>query len=246
MNKTFLVALQFLTSITISRRFFVEFKELTASLAYFPAIGLIIGGLLSGFHWLISLFWQNEIRAVLDVIFLIILTRGLHLDGLSDTMDALGSNAPVEKALIIMKDSRIGAFGAMALVMCLLLKVRSLEAISYKGLWQAMILTPCLSRWGLNVLASFSCYARKEGGLGEAFVGRTTLSTLPWAGLTAGIASFVLFEWQGMLLFAAVSVFSWLIAVFFKRRLGGVTGDVLGAHIEWTEAGIFCIFAGMI
>jgi adenosylcobinamide-GDP ribazoletransferase len=235
-----------LTSITISRRFFVEFKELTASLAYFPAVGLVIGGLLSGFDRLVTMFWQADIRAVLDVIFLIILTRGLHLDGLSDTMDALGSNAPAEKALMIMKDSRIGAFGAMALVMCLLLKVKGIEAISGKGLWQAMILTTCLSRWGLNVLASISSYARKEGGLGEAFVGRATLFTLPWAGLTAGIASFVLFEWQGILLFAGVSVFSWLTAIFFRRRLGGVTGDVLGAHLEWTEAGIFCIFSSMI
>ncbi len=235
-----------MTSITISRRFFVEFKELTASLAYFPAIGLIIGGLLYGFDRFITLFWQTDLRAVLDVIFLIILTRGLHLDGLSDTMDALGSNASAEKALIIMKDSRIGAFGAISLIMCLLLKVKGMETISGKGLWQAMILTPCLSRWGLHVLASFSCYARKEGGLGKAFVGRATLSTLPWAGLTAGFASFVLFDWQGILLFAVVSVLSWLTAIFFERRLGGVTGDVLGAHIEWTEAGIFCIFSGMI
>lgn len=235
-----------MTSITLSSRFFVEYKELTASLAYFPAIGLIIGGLLYVFDRFITLFWQGDIRAVLDVMFLIILTRGLHLDGLSDTMDALGSNAPPEKALIIMKDSRIGAFGAMALIMCLLLKVKGLEAISSKGLWQAMILTPCLSRWGLHVLASFSYYARKEGGLGEAFVGKATLSTLPWAGLTAGIAAFVLFEWQGILLFLGVSVFSWLTAIFFQRRLGGVTGDVLGAHIEWTETGIFCIFVSMI
>lgn len=235
-----------MTSITISRRFFVEFKELTASLAYFPAIGLIIGGLLFCFDRFVTLFWQADIRAVLNVIFLILLTRGLHLDGLSDTMDALGSNTPAEKALMIMKDSRIGAFGAMALVMCLLLKMRSLETISGKGLWQAMILTPCLSRWSLHVLASLSRYARKEGGLGEAFVGKATFFTLPWAGLTAGIASFVLFGWQGILLFAGVSVFSWLTALFFERRLGGVTGDVLGAHLEWTEAGIFCIFAGMI
>lgn len=235
-----------MTSITISRHFFVEFKELTASLAYFPAIGLIIGGLLAGIDRLAALFWQADIRAVLDVMFLILLTRGLHLDGLSDTMDALGSNAPSEKALTIMKDSRIGAFGAMALVMCLLLKVRGLEAISGKGLWQAMLLTPCLSRCGLHVLASFSVYARKEGGLGEAFVGRNTFATLPWAGLTATVASFVLCDWRGILLFLGTSVFSWLTAIFFRKRLGGVTGDVLGAHLEWTEAGIFCIFAGMI
>jgi len=244
--KTFLIALQFLTTITISRRFFVDFQELTASLAYFPAIGLILGGLLAGLDQLLSLFWPSSIRAVLETISLIILTRGLHLDGLADTLDALGSNASRENALQIMKDSRIGAFGAMALVMCLLLKTKGLEVISEKGLWQAMVLTPALSRWGLHVLASFSIYARREGGLGAAFVGRPTRATLPWAALTAGIASLLLCEWKGLYLFVGTTLFSWLMSRYFQKRLGGVTGDVLGAHLEWTEMGIFCIFTGIL
>lgn len=192
------------------------------------------------------LIFPAQIRAILDVMFLIFMTRGLHLDGLSDTMDAIGSNAPPEKALMIMKDSRIGAFGAMALIVCLLLKAEGLAIITAKGSWQAMVLAPAISRWGLHVMASCSNYARKEGGLGEAFVGKKTFATLPLAGLTAGIASFVLFDWRGLLIFIGATGFSWLISLFFKKRLGGVTGDVLGAHLEWTETGILCIFSGIL
>ena len=199
-------------------------------------MGLIIGGLLAGFDWAAKELWPPYLVGILDTGFLIIVTRGLHLDGLADTADGLGSCAPTEKALEIMKDSRTGALGVITLILVLMLKAGALTSISQKGAWQLLILAPCLSRWGLNVLSSASSYARLEGGLGEAFVGRKNWYTLGLAGPTALAAGWALGELRGVAAVMIVTIWSLFIAMWFRKRLGGVTGDVLGGHVELTEA----------
>ena len=209
--------------------------ELTAALSYFPFVGLIIGYGIMGVDWVLRGYYQAPVLGIIETMALAFVTRGLHLDGLVDTFDAIGSGRPAEDALRIMKDSHIGALGAVSLILVLLLKASALSEVSRRGLWQVVVLAPCLSRWGLNVLAASSDYARPAGGLGQAFVGRKTWRTLPVSGLSALAAAWFLAGIRGVEGFFGVIFWSLVVAFYFRRRLGGVTGDVLGAHLELTE-----------
>lgn len=180
-------------------------------------------------------FYPTPVLGVIETMALALVTRGLHLDGLADTFDAMGSGRPAEDALRIMKDSHIGALGAVSLILVLFLKASALSEVSHRGLWQVFVLAPCLSRWGLNVLAASSSYARPAGGLGKPFVGRKTWRTLPVSGATALAAAWFLAGIWGIEVFLGVVFWSLATAFYFRRRFGGVTGDVLGAHLELTE-----------
>ncbi len=237
--KSILFALQFLTIIPLAPGLSFKDSELKASLAFFPSVGLLLGCLLAGFDSTARNLWPPSVVGVMDVALLAFLTRGLHLDGLADTSDALGSGAGPEKALSIMKDSHSGALGILVLILVLLLKSSALAVLSGRGAWEVMLLCPCLSRWALNVMASSSIYARPEGGLGKAFVGPGTRWTLALAGPTALGAAWFIWGLWGIWFFAGVVAWSLLVSLWFKIRLGGVTGDVLGGHLEISETLLF-------
>jgi len=237
--KSVLFALQFLTIIPLAPGLSFKDSELKASLAFFPSVGLLLGGLVAGFDWAAKDLWPPSVVGAMDVAWLAFLTRGLHLDGLTDTSDAIGSGAGPEKALSIMKDSHSGALGILVLVLVLILKASALAVLSGRGAWEAVLLCPCLSRWALNVMASFSIYARPGGGLGEAFVGPGTRWTLALAGPTALGAAWFIWGLWGIWLFAGVVAWSLLASLWFRMRLGGVTGDVLGGHLEVSETLLF-------
>ena len=181
----------------------------------------------------------------MDVALLAFLTRGLHLDGLADTSDALGSGAGPEKALSIMKDSHSGALGILVLILVLLLKSSALAVLSGRGAWEAVLLRPCPALRTVNVMASLSIYARPEGGLGKAFVGPGTRWTLALAGPTALGAAWFIWGLWGIWFFAGIVVWSLLVSLWFKKRFGGVTGDVLGGHLEVSETLLFLCAAAV-
>ena len=208
-------------------------------------MGLILGGVTAGLNWAVRGFWTPVLSGTAVVVLLAFLTRGLHLDGLADTADAVGSGASREKALQIMKDSRSGALGVLALVSALLLKTASAVSLSQADAWQMFILIPCLSRWSLNCLAASSDYARPEGGLGAAFCGGPARRNLLVSGLTAAAASWFLAEVKGLGLLAAATAAGPLTGVWFRKKFGGLTGDMLGAHLETAETLLFMLGAGL-
>ncbi len=213
--------------------------ELCASLAYFPLVGLIIGALLALFYWALSPLLSPEPLAALLVVALAFLTRALHLDGLIDTADAIGSRAERARALEIMKDSAAGSLGVVAAVSVLLLKTGSAVSLCKVSAWQFLILIPCLSRWSLDCLASMSRYARDEEGLGSPFCGRQGRASILTAALSSIAASWFLLRVTGLYLFAASTILAAVSAAFFRSRFGGVTGDCLGAHLESVETLLF-------
>lgn len=172
--------------------------------------------------------------AALLLCFGVWLTGGLHLDGLADTVDGLGGGATPEDRRRVMKDSRVGAFGVMGLVLVLLLKFACFLAGGEKGWRWEFVLFPLVSRWGMVLLAFLSPYARPEGGLGQAM---TTVSprTAAGASLSSLGLAVLLLRLKGLSLWAGAGVFIWLLSRYFKRTLGGVTGDVLGAANEAVE-----------
>ncbi len=230
-----MLAIQFLTILTILPELKVSKRDIQASPCFFPLVGIGLGGLVAGLDWAAKDVVPSHVLGIIETGWLAFLTRGLHLDGLADTIDGLGGGIEPERSLEIMRDSRIGAFGVVALVLVLLLKSVSLSVVSQRGLWQVMVLVPCFSRLSLVVLGTCSRYARPSGGLGKAFTGRQIRWTLFVAAPTALSAGWALMGGIGLLGAVVSGCIGLLSALYFRRRLGGVTGDVLGAQVEVTE-----------
>lgn len=239
------MALQFLTVITIVPELSADRRQLSAALSYFPLVGLVIGAIVAGLNWAVADFWHPFLCGAAAAVLLAILTRGLHLDGLADTADAIGSGASREKALAIMKDSCSGALGVLALCSALILKAASAANISEAGTWQLFMLVPCLSRWSLNCLAASSRYARAEGGLGEAFCGKPARQNVFVSGLTAIAASWFLAGASGLVFLGLATAAGPAAGWWFDKKFGGITGDMLGAHLETVETFLFMLGAGI-
>ncbi len=214
-------------------------------LAFFPLVGLFLGLMLGFLGFLFAKSFPALVSGALLCASSAFFTRCLHLDGLADVADGLGSHQPREQVLRIMKDSCTGAMGVIALALVLILKSSALGHLVQSGSYKFIILVPCLARFSLNVLASLSNYARPEGGLGKYFVGHDAKRQLVPACLTALFAGLFLAGIGGLFLVAAITLLAIFFAFFFKRRLGGVTGDVLGFQVEISETVLLLVGTAM-
>ncbi len=232
---TFPLALTFLTICPWPRLSLAGPRDLARSMFWFPWVGALLGlTYWAAFQVLVKVLPVMAASALLLII-TVITTRGLHLDGLADTLDGLGGGGTPEMRLAIMKDSRLGAFGAVGLILVLLLKFAFFLSIAEKNRETALLLFPVLSRWGMVLLASLSPYARPEGGLGQAMTEGVGLNTAVAATLSALALTFIISGLRGLLLLAGVGVLVMLLSQYFRRKLGGITGDVLGAANELGE-----------
>lgn len=229
----FLEALRFLTILPIPGNASMSEQGITASIPWFPAAGLVIGLLLLPVGWLSGLLWDDLVRAVCLVVAWGILTGGLHLDGLSDTFDAVMSWRPRERKLEIMKDSRIGAMGTLALVAVLLLKVAWLQAAA-DGWWQAVILAPVWGRWA-DIYGIFWFPPAREGGLGRSFHAQVRRRDFFVATVATLLLTLLVGQWHGLAAGLLVWGSTHLLACWWKRDLGGLTGDTYGALNEIGE-----------
>ncbi len=234
-----------MTIFTFIPKLEVSKSDLSSSLSFFPLVGLILGALISALNWAMEDLWEPIVRGAILCTSLAFMTRGLHLDGLSDVADAIGSRADREAALKIMKDSHIGALGALALISLFLLKFVSLASLSKYMAWQYLMIAPTLSRWSLNCLSALSTYAREKEGLGSPFCGKRARPALIISSLTALCASWFLLELTGLYLLIFVLILALFSAYFFKKHFGGITGDCLGAHLELVETAVFMIGAAL-
>lgn len=211
-------------------------EDLARSMFWFPWVGALLGvvylGAWIGFQRLLP----PPAAAGLLLCLTVIMTGGLHLDGLADTADGLaGGRNPAER-LQIMKDSRLGTFGVASLALALILKFAFLLALPAMGLeYGSIFLFPVISRWGLVFLAYLSPNARPEGGLGQAMIEGVNDRVLAGASVAALALSLLACGFRGMVLFTAAGLFVWLLSRFFLKKLGGITGDVLGAANELLE-----------
>jgi adenosylcobinamide-GDP ribazoletransferase len=230
----FIIALQFLTIIPLPFSVRCEKEDFGRSTALFPLAGLVIGALLAGLNWLISPWLARPLCDALLVTALALLTGGLHLDGLADVCDGLAARGGRERFLAVMKDSQVGALGAVGLVLGLLLKWQALVAVPAEFKWQALLIFPALARTG-QVLAMTGARHARQDGLGAAFVQGTGICALLLALATATAASVYLLGPKGLLALVAVGLFTLAGRLFFQRRLGGLTGDTVGCISELNE-----------
>lgn len=235
MNCTLPLALTFLTKLPWPRLGLAAPQDLARSMFWFPWVGALLGLMFCG-AWLgLQQVLPAPGAAALLLCLTVGLTGALHLDGLADTVDGLGGGHNPAERLEIMKDSRLGTFGMVSLTLVLLLKFAFFLALPGKGTGGILLLFPLVSRWGMVLLAYLSPYARPEGGLGQAMVNGVDVRVLTGATLSALALSFLAAGVRGLVLLAGAGVAVWLGSYYFRKKLGGVTGDVLGATNEALE-----------
>ncbi len=251
----FLVALSFLTVIPVRTRT-AEPEGLGRAAAWFPVVGLLLGGILSVAQWLLAQFFPPLLAAALVVALWALLTGGLHLDGLADCGDGLLAAAPPARRLEIMRDSRIGAFGGLALSLFLILKVAAIAALPGRALFAILqplvaatpawlpigplvVATVC-ARW-LSLLVARQPAARPRG-LGDMFAVGLDARAMLTAGLVVLVIT-LLGGWWAWVAVAAAHVTAWLLIRLARSRLGGVTGDVLGLTLELSELAVLLAYA---
>ncbi len=245
--RLFLVALQFLTRVPVPRWQGWRDEWLHDSARHFPAVGLCVGAFAAGVLWLGAHAWSALIAVLLSMAATIWLTGAFHEDGLADTCDGLGGAVTRDKALAIMKDSRLGTYGAVGLLLVLALKAAALHNLAVRDLAATLALLPLAHAWSrcatvllLRLLpyggdaehAKAKPLAQRVDGLGLAVA-------LVWAALAALVGS--LFLGPQVLLWAALAALAtglWM-ARWLQQRLGGYTGDALGATQQFCELAIY-------
>ncbi|MGB4504071.1 MAG: adenosylcobinamide-GDP ribazoletransferase [Syntrophaceticus sp.] len=231
--KYFFVALTFLTRMPIGRKSVYKTEDFQKSIFFFPIIGLLIGLILWGSYYLLDIIFPQQITAALLLLIYVLLTGGLHLDGLIDTVDGLFGGMTQERRLEIMKDTNPGAFGVLGAVLILIIKY-SIYAQLDHGMLLFLIAAPVLGRQSMVWMQVFYPYARKEG-LGKLF---SAYNNFALFGVTTGITLVILFclaQISGIYIFLLTGVFCFLLASQFARLLGGLTGDTYGAACELAE-----------
>jgi len=232
--KKLISAIQFLTILPAGKPKIFDAKGM---IPFFPVVGIILGLMVASFDRLALMLWPEQVVAVLDVIFLVVLTGSFHLDGLGDTADGLFGHRPKEKALAIMKDSRIGVMGLVAIVCVLAIKWGGIAGLgAHRSI--LLIIIPAYARGGILFGIKFLKYGRPEGGTGHAFFGETLRLSAFW-GLLIPLSIAIFLGWTGLWLNFVFVIITALILFYYKRRIGCITGDMLGAMTETLEAVLF-------
>lgn len=228
----FFSAIGFLTIIPMPAK---AFRADGRQILYFPMVGLLIGGLLYGVDRLGALYATQEIRVVADVLFLAVISGALHLDGLADSADGLFSHRPKERILEIMQDSRIGVMGALAIIFCLLLKMAGFASLNRPGYEIWLLVAPALARTSQVVGLVFMDYARADGGKSQLFFQKKKYHLLSLGVIPIALPFSISIEIGLMVLFLFTTG-TVLMLWFFKKGIGGITGDTLGAQTELIES----------
>lgn len=237
-------AVAFLTRLPVGKGPSFTAEDVGRSAKWFPLVGVFIGGLYALAAHGLAAWFPSMLTAVIIVVIEALLTGALHLDGLADMADGFGGGRSREDVLRIMRDHSIGAYGAVALILIILLKVSAVSTlIDRHSAVPYLMLSPVLGRWSAVLLSYALPYARRTtdeglhaGGAITDFVGwrELAVSTLIAFGVAVGMAHiFGIVCWLGV---AAVSAG---LAFICRARIGGVTGDTLGASVEISEAVVF-------
>jgi adenosylcobinamide-GDP ribazoletransferase len=236
--RLYFIALQFLTIIPLPFSVRCEEKDLGRSMAFFPLVGLTLGGLLAGADFILARFLPVQVTDLLLIIIITAVTGALHLDGLADVCDGLAARGGRDRFLAVMKDPHIGAVGVVGLVLGLLLKYVALLHVPPEVRRESLLFFPVVARFSQVQMTAGSQRARNDG-LGALFVGGAGVPQFGAAGLLTLAAAFLLLGLKGLSCVLAASLFTWGMKAWSHRRLGGVTGDVIGCVSELNE--ILCL-----
>jgi adenosylcobinamide-GDP ribazoletransferase len=241
--RSILAAITFYTIIPLPQTWQLNFQRIAR---FAPLIGVLIGGILGTVDWgLLLLKMPILTRSAVIVALWVWLTGGLHLDGAMDTADGLAT-LDGDRRLQVMQDSRVGAFGAIAALIILLLKTVALSDLVGQR-WSILIIAAAWGRWGQIAAIALYPYLREAG---KGLLHKQDVRPIPdiLIGLLPllGFTTLQIWQnperwWSGVIIGVSGMVISLLIGFWLDRRLGGHTGDTYGATVEWTEVGVLLL-----
>jgi adenosylcobinamide-GDP ribazoletransferase len=237
----FLAAVRFLTVFPLPGARGTGERDMVRSVPFFPVIGLLVGGAAAGLAATLDGVFPPTVLAWLLVVWLAGVSGAFHLDGLADAADGLLSSRPRDRILEIMKDSRVGVMGVVVVVLVLGLKAAALASLASDVRWRAVLLMPVAGRCALVFQMALLPAARKEDGVGRLFLGKRSPFEWLWAGAVLAGVSWLTAAGAGLLCSGVSVGLVLLFALFCYRKVGGATGDTLGAGCELTEAA--CVVA---
>jgi adenosylcobinamide-GDP ribazoletransferase len=238
-------AFTFLTRVPLARLVVLDGDDVARGSILFPIVGAGVGAAGGGVALMVDQWLPSFTTAALACTVTVLLTGALHVDALADTADALG--APTrERALEVMRDSRIGSFGATAIALDLLLKVSAVAALVDRGgVVGAFVAAGALSRSAAPLLAARLPYPRAAGGTGSVLTGRVTTATAVIVcviGLAITVVAAGADAWP---LDATAAIATLALALSYRAWLGGATGDCLGATTEVIETAVLVVAAAL-
>ena len=236
-----LAAIQFLTRLPVPAVSDLADDALAESVRFFPIVGAIVGVGAMAIDALVAPRAGRNVSVVLILIYLVVVTGGLHEDGLADAADGFGGGWTKDRVLTIMRDSNIGSYGAIAIGCSLLARFVFLTSLSARTFYGVVIAGQVLSRWAMLPLAYALPPARHETGQGLRVAKKVSKTSLlvgtACMAVIAGLAS-------GFAAIPFVVTASGVAAVtgaYYRRRIGGITGDCLGATCQVTEVAVYLV-----
>ena len=243
----FIILIQFMTRIPIPLKISYSEKKFGKSIKFFPLVGLIIGLVLYFTNFLITvylknIFYNKTIIAIFLIILEILIVGIIHIDGLADTFDGLFSYAKKEKMLEIMKDSRIGTNGAVVLILYFITKTVLISEIITTNP-KYLIIFPIIARLSTPVNAGLSNYARKSG-MSNAIISENGIFEAIFSLALSIILVFYIIDIKGIVAISIAFIFIIIFMVNVRKKIDGITGDIMGACLELTS--ILVLFLGIV
>lgn len=239
------LAFQFYSRIPMGKTEYSE-ENLTKAFRYFPLVGAVVGFAGGLTIYAASFIFPISVSTILGLIVMILTTGGLHEDGVADFFDGFGGGHSKERILEIMKDSYMGAYGAISLIILFLLKFTLYTSIDPFEIVAVIVAAHTSSRFMSIVMINTSTYARKENSKSMHTSRRNDWQTIAVA-LIFAIIPFIFLRWQIDL--AAVGgyiIIYWGVKSYIGRKIGGFTGDVLGALQQFCEIAFYIAYVGLI
>jgi adenosylcobinamide-GDP ribazoletransferase len=258
--KDFLWALNFLTTAPTGKRWRERQPKIGNVVFWFPIIGLLIGFMLTFVYIPATRFFPHLVADAIILTIYIVITGGFHLDGFADTFDGIFGGSTREKRLDIMRDSQIGSYGALCLICTVGLKyicLISIDPEAVAGLsfisdhktindlnpvylyacekGKVLLFMCAISRWSQILGAALSSYAREEGGTGKIIIENVKMRHALFSSFIPGILIFLFCGIKGIFIFFIVLIAVILFVSYMKKKIGGMTGDTLGALNEVSE-----------
>jgi adenosylcobinamide-GDP ribazoletransferase len=237
-----LAAVQYFTRIPVPAFVGHSQEALNAAARYFPLVGLLVGGIAAGVLWLAGQVFPVVVAVLISTAVSAWITGAFHEDGLADSVDGLGGGLSRERALEIMRDSRIGTYGALALLLIVGLKLAALASFSLETAAVLLVVGHTVSRATAVVIMYTLPYVREDASKAKPLVQAVSPATVAIAltiggGVLVGLASFDLKT--ALTIAATVAAVALYWRRLLERRLGGYTGDCLGAAQQLTEVAAY-------
>lgn len=237
-----LLAVQFLTRIPAAPHSAFSEQRFSESVRHYPLVGLLIGAIAAAIFFAAGFVFPPLIALLISTSLVILLTGAFHEDGLADTFDGIGGGLTGEKSLQIMKDSRIGVFGMVALLAILTIKIAALNSMPVDLAMLGLLGGHCMSRWSSVVAIASSTYVR-DSGTAKPVAAGISGPALFYASVV-GLSPLLAFYYCVTPIVAAGAAAGLLLGhlfmrLFYERKIGGYTGDCLGAVQQVSELGVY-------